>query len=84
MKKRKAGGKKRDKAYLEKELISAFERVTAREYPNPNRLGCPASAKLKQIAEPGAKVSADIVDHLGKCWPCVQDLRQLNLRCTRK
>jgi hypothetical protein len=84
MKKRKAAGKQRDETATEKELISAFERVTAREYPNPNRVGCPASATLKQIAEPGAKVSADIADHLGKCWPCVQDLRQLNLRRMRK
>jgi hypothetical protein len=84
MKKRKAAGNQRDETATEKELVSAFERVTARIYPNPNRVGCPASAKLKQIAEPGTKVSSDIVDHLGKCWPCVQDLRQLNLRRTRK
>jgi hypothetical protein len=84
MKKRKAAENQRDQTATEKELISAFERVTARKYPNPNRVGCPAPAKLKQIAAPGAKISADLVDHLGRRWPCVQDLRQLNLLRTRK
>jgi hypothetical protein len=84
MKKRKAAGNQRDETATEKELISAFERVTARKYPNANRVGCPPLAKLRLIAEPGVKVSADIVDHIGKCWPCVQDLRQMKLRGTRK
>jgi hypothetical protein len=84
MKKRKAPGNERDETAVEKELISAFEWVTASRYPNPNRVGCPPPEKLRQISGPGATVSADFVDHLGKCWPCVQDLRQLHLRRTRK
>jgi hypothetical protein len=77
MKKRKPAGKKPDKAHLERELISAFERVTARDHPNPNRVGCPSSAQLRQIAEAGATINADVGDHIGKCWPCVQYLKQL-------
>ena len=77
MKKRKPAGKKRDKAHLERELISAFERVTARTHPNLNRVGCPSPAKLRQIAEARATINAEVGDHIGKCWPCVQDLKQL-------
>jgi len=84
MNKRKPVGKKRDKAHLERELIAAFERVTARDHPNPNRVGCPSPDQLRQIAETRTKINADIGDHIGRCWPCVQDLRQLNLRRARK
>ena len=77
MKKRKLAGNKRDKAHLERELISAFERVTARDHPNPNRVGCPSLARLRQIAEARGTINAEVGDHIGKCWPCVQDLKQL-------
>jgi hypothetical protein len=77
MEKRKAAGNKHDEVDLERELISAFERVTARDYPNPNRVGCPSPDQLRQIAEAGAKINVDIGDHIGRCWPCVQDLKQL-------
>jgi hypothetical protein len=77
MTKRKPAGKKRDKAHLERELISAFERVTARDHANPNRLGCPSPAQLRHIAEARATINAEVGDHIAKCWPCIQDLRQL-------
>ncbi|GEM_PF-2328053 len=77
MTKRKRSEQNHDNAHLEKELISAFERVTARDHPNPNRVGCPSPAQLKQIAEAKATINAEIADHVGKCWPCVQDLKQL-------
>ena len=77
MKKRKPAGKKRDKTHLERELISAFKRVTARNHPNPSRVGCPSPAQLRQMAEARGKINAEVGDHIGKCWPCVQDLKQL-------
>jgi len=77
MNKRKPAEKKRDKTHLERELISAFERVTARDHPNPNRVGCPSPAQLRQIAGAKATINAEVGDHIGKCWPCVQDLKQL-------
>jgi hypothetical protein len=77
MNKRKPAGKRRDKAHLERELISAFERATARDHPNPNRVGCPSPARLRQIAEAGATINAEVGDHIAQCWPCVQDLKQL-------
>jgi hypothetical protein len=77
MNKRKPAGKKSDKAHLERELISAFERVTARDHPNPNRVGCPSPAQLRQIARVRAGINAEVADHIGKCWPCVQYLEQL-------
>jgi hypothetical protein len=77
MKKRKLAGNKRDKTHLESELISAFERVAARDQPNPNRVGCPPPARLRQIAEASGTISAEVGDHIGKCWPCVQDLKKL-------
>jgi hypothetical protein len=35
MKKRQPVGNERNKLDLEKELIAAFERITARDHPNP-------------------------------------------------
>lgn len=77
MNKQKPAEKKRDKAHLERELISAFERVTARNHPNPSRVGCPSPAQLRKIAEAGATINAEVGDHIGKCSPCVQDLKKL-------
>lgn len=77
MKKRKPAGKKHGKVDLERELISAFERVIARNYPNPNRVGCPSPAQLKQIAQAKATINAEVGNHIAQCWPCVQDLKKL-------
>ena len=77
MRKKQPRGTGRSKVDLEKELIAAFERVIARDYPNPNRAGCPSAAQLRQIAEAGIKAKRELLDHVGRCWPCVQDLKRL-------
>lgn len=62
---------------LERQLMFAFERVTARDHPNPNRIGCPSAEKLRKIAIEGSRMTVGIIDHIGKCWPCLQELKRL-------
>jgi hypothetical protein len=68
---------KRNKDDFEKQLLAAFERVVARDHPNPNRGGCPSAEQLRYIAEARSKASPEILTHVARCWPCVQDLKRL-------
>ena len=56
-----------------------FNRALLKEYPNPERVGCPGSTVLKGIASRAMPLSeADKwLDHLGSCSPCYRDFLQL-------
>ena len=55
-----------------------FNRGLLKEFPNPNRVGCPGSDVLKGIASRAMPLSeADKwLDHLGSCSPCYRDFLQ--------
>ena len=50
-----------------------------KEFPNPNRTGCPGSDVLKKIASHEMPLSEaeKWFDHLGSCSPCYSDFSQL-------
>lgn len=50
-----------------------------KEFPNPNRIGCPGLAVLKRIASQELPLSEAErwLDHLGSCSPCYADFRKL-------
>jgi hypothetical protein len=75
--KKQPRGNERNKDDFEKQLLAAFESVVARDYPNPNRGGCPSADQLREIAEAGSKANPQILTHVARCWPCVQDLKRL-------
>jgi len=50
----------------------------SREFPNPQRTGCPDSAVLKAIALGKLRLSEvdQSLDHLGSCSPCFQEFTE--------
>lgn len=62
----------------EKALIAAFERTVCADYPNPDRLECPGISVLLQFAaQPETFVRSALLYHLGRCAPCLRELKQL-------
>jgi hypothetical protein len=71
----------------EQDLITALMRVNQKDNPNPDRQGCPDRATLEFLA--GASVDEVRVEestllHLGNCWPCSQDLKELRKKAQRR
>lgn len=63
----------------EQHLLDVLERGLSREFPNPERIGCPGSAVLRGIASHKLRL-ADVqqwLDHLSACSPCYQDFTEL-------
>jgi hypothetical protein len=53
-------------------LITEFASVTRETHPNPERIGCPGSAVLTQIASSDAP-DESILKHIEECWPCLYE-----------
>jgi len=71
-----------DKPYSakqEKRALDALGRGLLKEFPNPERTGCPGSDVLRRIAShkmPLAEAERWL-DHLTSCSPCYRDFNQL-------
>jgi hypothetical protein len=62
----------------ERRILDALGRGLLKEFPNPDRAGCPGSDILKKIASrkmPLAEAEKWL-DHLGSCSPCYSDFSQ--------
>lgn len=62
----------------EKHILNALGRGLLKEFPNPERTGCPSSDILKRIAShemPLPEVEKWL-DHLTSCSPCYRDFNQ--------
>jgi hypothetical protein len=63
----------------ERRILDVLERGLWREFPNPDRTGCPGSAVLRGIAFHKLRL-AEVhpwMDHLSTCSPCYQEFTQL-------
>ncbi len=62
----------------ERRILDALGRGLLREFPNPDRTGCPGSAVLKRIAshEMPLAEAEKWLDHLTSCSPCYSDFSQ--------
>lgn len=62
----------------EKRVLDALGRGLLREFPNPERVGCPPSEVLKGIASHRVPLAEaqKWLDHLGSCSPCYRDFSQ--------
>ncbi|PYT83748.1 MAG: hypothetical protein DMG40_02420 [Acidobacteria bacterium] len=60
----------------EKRILAALGRSLLRDFPNPERIGCPGPEVVKRIASHEMDLSeADKwLDHLTSCSPCYRDL----------
>jgi hypothetical protein len=63
----------------EARILEVFSRGLLREFPNPDRQGCPPSEVLKRIASHEMPLSEAErwLDHLGSCSPCYRDYLDL-------
>jgi hypothetical protein len=62
----------------ERRLLDALGRGLLKDFPNPERIGCPGSEVLKRIASrtmPLAQAE-EWLDHLGSCSPCYSDFSE--------
>lgn len=62
----------------EKDLIDAFENVVHRDFPNPERVGCPSHEVLAQLARLPLHIElSQLLAHVRKCAPCFDELKEL-------
>ena len=61
----------------ERELIEALERVVRKDYPNPERIGCPGEKVLRQAATSPKRPLRSVLDHIAKCAPCMKEYDRL-------
>lgn len=61
-----------------KRMLDALGRGLLRDFPNPERVGCPAPEVLKGIASHRVPLAEaeKWLDHLGSCSPCYRDFTQ--------
>ena len=63
---------------LEKELLDAFDRVLHEDFPNPQRIDCPEHQVLLKLAQqPSDAQLSHLVDHVRRCAPCFDELKEL-------
>jgi hypothetical protein len=62
----------------EKRILDTLGRGLLKEFPNPDRTGCPSSDVLKRIAshEMPLTEAEEWLDHLTSCSPCYGDFSQ--------
>ena len=62
----------------EQRILDVFNRGLLKEFPNPDRVGCPGADVLKRIASREMPLSEGDkwLDHLGSCSPCYGDFLQ--------
>jgi len=63
----------------EKRILDLLDRGLSRDFPNPERIGCPGSAFLEGVARHKVPLSeADPwLDHLSSCSPCFQEFSKI-------
>ena len=66
----------------EDRILDLLARGLSREFPNPERVGCPDSAVLRGVAFRELRLAEvdEWLDHLGACSPCYQEFPKLKLR----
>jgi hypothetical protein len=70
----------------EKRILDALGRGLLKEFPNPDRAGCPGSDVLRRIAshEMPLAVAEKWLDHLTSCSPCYSDFSQFQAATQRR
>ena len=63
----------------EKRILDVLTRGLSREFPNPDRVGCPDSAVLRGIAFRKLRLAEvdQWLNHLSSCSPCYQEFTEL-------
>ncbi len=67
-------------------MLDGLGRVLSKEFPNPERVGCPSRDLLKALAARQLSLTEaePSMDHLGKCTPCFRDYSELRRLLDRR
>ena len=59
----------------ERQLLNLFEQAALRDFPNPDRIGCPGSGFLRKMATHRKAISVrdPRLRHVARCSPCFQE-----------
>lgn len=70
----------------EKRILDALGRGLLKEFPNPDRTGCPGSEVLKKIASHEMPLSEGEkwLDHLTSCSPCYKEFSEIRAGYRRR
>ena len=70
----------------EQKLLDTLGKVLEKEFPNPERVGCPSRDLLKALASRQLSLTEaePWMDHLGKCSPCFRDYTELRRLADRR
>jgi len=70
----------------EKRILDALGRGLLKEFPNPDRAGCPGSDVLRRIASHAMPLAEAErwLDHLTSCSPCYSDFSQFQVAHQRR
>lgn len=62
----------------ERRILDVLGRGLLKDFPNPERIGCPGAEVLKKIAchQMPLSEAAKWLDHLGSCSPCYSDFKR--------
>jgi hypothetical protein len=68
----------------EQRILDVLSQGLSREFPNPERVGCPGSAVLRGIAFRKLRLAEvdQWLDHLSSCSPCYQEFTELRKQAT--
>lgn len=63
---------------IEKDLIEAFRAMVHKDFPNPQRIGCPGHDALVQLSSGSENPEVStILAHVRQCAPCFDELSEL-------
>src|SRR5438445_9560596 len=70
----------------ERRILDVLGRGLLKDFPNPERIGCPRAEVLKKIASHEMPLSEaeKWLDHLGSCSPCYNDFSRLQANYQRR
>jgi hypothetical protein len=64
-------------AFSEKTLVKFMKEHLSKDYPNPQREGCPPKLTLERLAKQPQQVDPSGAFHVFQCSPCYKECRRL-------
>ena len=71
-------------AFSEKTLVKFMKEHLSKDYPNPQREGCPPKLTLERLANQPQQVDPSVVFHVFHCSPCHKECRRMLARLKAK
>jgi hypothetical protein len=70
----------------DRRLLEILRQGLTKEFPNPDRIGCPRPTLLRDIARRRVPLeeAKPWLDHLGSCSPCYQDFTEFRKQISRQ